>query len=378
MIHIAIDQIESGMLLAEDVIGPDGTVYLSAGTTLKARHKVLLENMGISTVAIKEVHSVDIRSALEPTETPVAPTSSTPPPVSPPVKSSAVGWRPDTAVVLKRNRMYKQTLESFKSIYKDVSFGKPVAFETVKAAITPLIDEITQGNDILSSLRMIQIADDYTYRHAIHVSLLSTMLGKWMGLDSVDLSDLAIAGLLHDLGKCKIPPLILNKPARLSGDEFEIMKSHVLLSYAILQESGQTNQAILRGVLEHHEKIDGTGYPNGLKAGEIHLFAKIIAVADVFDAMTSDRCYRASVSPFTVAEEMMRAASTHLDVEVVSIFLQNISRFFVGNDVELSNGAVGSVVMVNPYSVSRPLVKLQHDFVDLSKHYDLYITRVLK
>lgn len=387
MIRIAIDQIESGMLLAEDVLGPDGTIYLSAGAALKERHKILLENMGVYMVAVKEVHTLAFNkpsaqkpeSVAAPTPTTIAsaaPSASTAPATSGTKKS--VGWRPETAVILKRNRMYKQTLESFKSIYKDVSFGKPIAFESVKATVTPLIEEITSGNDILANLRMIQIADDYTYRHAIHVSLLSTMIGKWMGLGVDQLADLAIAGLLHDLGKCQIPPMILNKPARLSADEFEIMKSHALLSYAILQENGQTNEAILRGVVEHHEKMDGSGYPQGLKAQEIHLFARIIAVADVFDAMTSDRCYRASVSPFTVADEMLRAASTHLDVEVVSVFLQNVSRFFVGNEVELNTGHIGSVVMVNPYAVSRPLIKTESDFLDLAKHYDLYITRVIK
>ena len=385
MKRIAIDHIEPGMLLAEDVFGPDGTVYLSEGTVLKERHRALLENLGIYSIEIKEVHPVSFTIGKEP-EPKLAPAVSKLPPagigaantVSGTSSKRSVAWQPNTGQILKRNRVYKQTLESFKSIYHDVSFGKPVKFEAVKATLTPLLEEITTENNILANLRMIEIADDYTYRHAIQVALLATMIGKWMSLPESSLADLAVAGLLHDLGKCQVPLSILNKPSRLSTDEFEIMKTHVLLSYAILQESGQENQDILRGVLEHHERMDGSGYPNRIQGNAIHLYARIIAVADVFDAMTSNRCYQQGVSPFTVAEEMLRISSHHLDVEIVSLFLQNISRFFVGNRVELSNGEYGSVVMLNPSSLARPLIRLEEDFIDLAKRFDIYISRVLK
>ncbi|MCK8061282.1 MULTISPECIES: HD-GYP domain-containing protein [unclassified Fusibacter] len=344
---IAIDQIVEGMTLAEDIINEEGVIYLNTGTELKGRHIRLLENLNVTFVYVV----VD-------------------------KPSSEAGIDLPVKAVKSFNKEFKHTLETFKNIYTKVRFGSRIAIDEVKKSLEPLVEGILNDNDILGSLRSIEINDEYTFKHSINVSLISSMIGKWMGYDEEKLKLLSVAGLLHDLGKCKVPSEILNKPSRLEDNEFEIMKTHALLGFSILTESGNDNLDILKGILQHHERIDGNGYPNGLRGDAIHEFARIIAVADIFDAMTTDRCYRAKLSAFEVAEELSRLSYDHLDVKIVTLFIQNISKFFVGNRVLLNTGDIGEVIMVNPFAITRPLIKLTSDFIDLSKDYRLQIVEV--
>lgn len=342
---ISTDQISKGMVLAEDIVNDDGVIYLNTGIHLDQRHIRLLENLKVDYLYIVDEKEVDAI----------------------PTKAKKT-----------HTQAFKKTLESFKSVYTNVRLGKQVVIHEVRDALDPLVDGILNNNDILGSLRNIEVNDEYTFKHSINVSLIASMLGKWIGMDKDMLTKLSVAGLLHDLGKCKIPHEILNKPGRLDSQEFEIMKTHSMFSYELLKASGQVDEAILKGIRGHHERIDGNGYPDRLKGDQIHLFAKIIAVADVFDAMTSDRCYQAKKSAFQVAEQMTRLGSDHLDITLVSVFLKNIAAFFVGNEVKLSNGIIGEIILINQFAVTRPLIRHQESFLDLSRRYDLDIIEVLK
>jgi putative nucleotidyltransferase with HDIG domain len=344
---IAIDKIDDGMTLAEDVINDDGIIYLNSGTVLKKRHIKLLENLNVAFIYVLLNKMGDDGK------------------IELPMKARKTF-----------NKEFKHTLETFKDVYSNVRLGKKIIIEEVKESLEPLVEGILNNNDILGSLRKIEINDEYTFKHSINVSLIASMIGKWLGFDAERLKLLSVAGLLHDLGKCKIPNEILNKPAKLDENEYEIMKTHPLFGFSILSESGSQNDDILKAILQHHERIDGNGYPNGLRGESIHEFARIIAVADIFDAMTTDRCYRAKLSPFDVAEELTRLSYDHLDVEIVTLFIKNISKFFVGNEVLLNTGAIGEIVLVNQFAITRPLIKLSTDFVDLSKNYKLHIVEV--
>lgn len=345
---ISVSTIEVGMVLAEDIYSKDGVIYLNAGAILKARHVSLLQNLKVEFIYIEAAEDHQI-----------------------------IEHAPNRAR-LNYSKEFKQTLGAFKEIYTNVTLGKQVIIKEVEESLEPLVDGILNNNDILGSLRNIEVMDDYTFRHSINVSLIASMLGKWLGYEHHHLKKLSIAGLLHDLGKSKIPIAILNKPAALSAEEFQVMKQHAYYSYDILKNNAAFDSDMLLPILQHHERVDGSGYPMGVKGDKIHPFAKIIAIADVFDAMTSDRCYRKKASAFDVSDELIRMSSSHLDIEFVTVFVKNISRFFVGNQVMLNSGDQGRVVMINPYHVTRPLVKTAHDFVDLSKDYDLRIVEVLK
>lgn len=344
---ISIEHLKPGMILSEDILNENGVVYLNTGTEIKERHIHLLINLG--------VNFVYVQSELQSDDTP-----------HPLYKEKDY------------TQEFKQTLESFKNLYTNVRLGKKVVIDEVKDSLEPLVSGILNNNNILGSLRRIEVNDEYTFKHSINVSLLSSMIGKWLGYSHRDLMDLSIASLLHDLGKCKIPSEVLNKPAKLNPAEFEIMKDHSYLGYQILAESGQLSQDALYGVLCHHERMDGSGYPNGLAGYKIHEYARIIGIADIFDAMTSNRVYKSKISPFIVAEELLRESCNHIDVSITSLFLNNIAQFYVGNVVRLNTGDIGEVILVSKYNVTRPLIKVESRYFDLSKHYEYEIVEVIR
>jgi len=350
---VFIEDLKAGMILGEDIMNNDSVVFLSEGMEITERHIRNFENFGIDFVNIKE--SV-IEEAFE----------------------EKVLIESESELYSKRiNEEYSKTINSFKDLYNNVRLGKHVVLEEVKSNIQPLLTEISTNNNILGSLRMIQANDEYTYTHSVNVGLISSMIGKWMNYTELDISNLAVAGFMHDLGKCKIPLEILNKPAKLSSQEFDIMKMHSTHSYQILDASEGANYDTLFGVLEHHERIDGGGYPNNTSGTKIHEFARIIAVADVFDALTSNRVYKSKMSPFKVAEILMEEAVNHLDPNITQLFIRKIAHFYVGNIVKLNNGEIGEVVMINKFNFTRPLIKVADKFYDLAMNYKLEIIDVI-
>lgn len=341
-----IKDCKAGMYLGEDIINNKGVVFLGSGTRLTDKHLSSLVNIGVETVYIAS-----------------------------PKRTEEL----DNDVILfdkQLNFEFKKTIDSFKNVYQNVRMGNQILLEELKENISPLVSRVLTNNNILGNLRMIEVADEYTYKHSINVGMISSMIGKWMGYSQVELMDVALAGMLHDIGKSKIPMDIINKPARLTPEELEIIKTHPRAGYEILSESKEVNFDVLFGVLEHHEWIDGKGYPAGSSGKKIHEFARIVAVADVFDAMTSNRSYKGKISPFKAADIVMEESAAHLDPEIVQLFLSRIAQFYVGNKVQLNTGELGEIVMVNRYNLTRPLVQVNEHFYDLSSNYRLQIVEV--
>lgn len=349
MKHVFIQDLKAGMILADDVMSNSGVVFLTRGMVLTDNHIQNLALHGISTVRI----------------------------AMPKRRTQQLLTDQEKPNILL-NQEYQRTIDKFKDLYRSVRLGKQVIIHEVQENIQPLLSEIIASNNILGSLRMIHVSDEYTYMHSINVGLMSSMIGKWLGYSENDLKNLALAGFMHDLGKSKIPLEVLNKPARLTAEEFELMKMHPLHGHQILSEAGDAHYDSVFGVLEHHERMDGRGYPNGSSGKDIHEFAKIIAVADVFDALTSDRVYKSKISPFRVAEMLMEESTDHLDPYITQIFLRNIAKFYVGNIVRLNNGEVGEIILVNKFHFTRPLIKCKDKFFDLASNYHLEIIEVIE
>lgn len=337
-----------GMYLGEDIVNHNGVVFLGSGTRLTAGHLKNLLQLGIDTLYIATPERTE---ELE-----------------------------NDVILFDRqlNQEFKKTITSFKNVYQNVRLGNQIILDELKDSITPLIGRVVTNNNILGNLRMIEVVDEYTYKHSINVGMVASMIGKWLGYGPVELMDIALAGMLHDIGKSRIPLEIINKPARLTEAEFDIIKTHSRAGYEILSESTEVNFDVRFGVLEHHEWINGGGYPNGSSGKKIHEYARIVAVADVFDAITSNRSYKSKISPFRAAEIVMEESVTHLDPEIVQLFLSRISQFYVGNTVQLNTGEIGEIVMVNRYNLTRPLVRVKERFYDLSSNYRLQIVEVLK
>lgn len=360
MKRVPINSLCEGMILGEDIIGKYDIVLLTSGTILTNKHIGSIRKIHLPFVYVIESEGSDIEDSEMKT---IDPTFKTAPAV--------------VIVDRKLNIEYHESMKSFKNIYENLGLGEKIEKEVVDKSVAPLMTEVLKHNNVLGRLRQIDTEDAYTIKHSMNVSILSTMIGKWLNYSTEELNKLATAALLHDVGKAKIPIEILNKPGALTAEEFEIMKKHTSYGYEMIKDSDGIDYDICCGVLQHHERMDGSGYPFGLKGDRIHEFAKIIAIADIFDAMTSNRVYKDKQSPFKVSELLAESSFATLDPYISNIFLMNISKYYVGNIVKLSSGEIGEIVLINQQSPTRPLVKTDNGFVDLLKETQIEILDVI-
>jgi putative nucleotidyltransferase with HDIG domain len=218
--------------------------------------------------------------------------------------------------------------------------------------------------------------DDHTYSHSINVSLICSAICQWLNLEQEAAKEIIVAGLLHDIGKSRINPDILNKPDKLTPPEWEEMKKHTIYGYRLLEEA-QASYNVRIGALFHHERMDGKGYPTGLPGPEIPLTAKIIAVADVYDAMTSKRSYRSRNCPFQVIDKLQSDFYNVLDTQILLTFLSRIAECYVGDMVQLSDGRTGQVVLINRLQPSRPMVRTRDGIINLFEETGINISEIV-
>jgi HD-GYP domain-containing protein (c-di-GMP phosphodiesterase class II) len=207
--------------------------------------------------------------------------------------------------------------------------------------------------------------------------MLVMLIGKWLRLRPEDNHLLVQAGLLHDIGKSRIPASIINKPDKLTDDEQVEMKKHSEYGYYLVQYMEGIDRKVQEAVLYHHEREDGSGYPMGLKGEQIPLFAKIMAVADTFDAMTAERAYKEKNTPFDVFQLMQNDCFGYLDTIVLNTFLSNISHYYIGNKVKLSDGRIAEVVYINPHQYGKPVIKIGDEYLDLTVAKNVKIIALL-
>ncbi len=218
--------------------------------------------------------------------------------------------------------------------------------------------------------------DDVTYHHSMSVGIICNVFGRWLGFSKEDTEILTLAGLLHDTGKVMMPDSIIKKPERLSIAEYEIIKTHPFQGYNLLK-SEDIDIRIKNAALMHHERCDGSGYPNRLVSSEIDDFAKIVAIADVYDAMTSARLYRGPLCPFDVVHIFETEGLKKYEPKFLLPFLERIVNTYMNNDVLLNNGETGSIVMINKLFLSKPVIKTATGFIDLSSETELYIAKII-
>ncbi len=282
--------------------------------------------------------------------------------------------------VLENNFVIKYEILSDKmeNVFKGIRCGKKIILTDVSEELDDLIVEIIQNNNILGRIRQLEEKDDYTFNHSLNVSMLATMIGKWLNYSDKHIKQLALTGLFHDIGKLKVPDNIINKPGKLTGKEFEIIKKHPIYSFNILSETVGISKNVLIGVLQHHEREDGSGYPQGIKGDKIHEYAKIIAVCDVYDALTSDRKYKNKSSPFYAAEILRDQSFGVLNPKITRIFLDKVSNFYVGCKVLLSNGEKGEVIYIYPQSPTKTIVKLGDKYINFLEPQSISIVDIIE
>lgn len=248
--------------------------------------------------------------------------------------------------------------------------------DLLNTMIDRIIDVSNNGLYLFDMLHCMRELDDLTYAHSMSVALICKIFGEWLKMPKEDVEVLKIAGFLHDIGKVKIPKEIITKESSLSYDEYEIIKHHTRLGYEILRDQDMDDR-IKIAALCHHERIDGTGYPLGLKGEEIDEFSRIVAIADTYEAMTAKRCYREPICPFKVIAEMQQLEFEKYDPKYMIPLLEMIVQSYVGNSIVLSNGQCGRVIMINRDDLARPIVKINNSYINLSKERNLYIDAVI-
>lgn len=281
------------------------------------------------------------------------------------------------AVMVDLLAVYKRSIAQSKLLMKKAAEGKQLSVSEVEALVQPFVVETKRETNIVRLLSQLETQDEYTFQHTVSIGVLSMVIGDWLGHSRQELSDIAVAGTLHDIGKSQIPKDVIYKPGRLTKTEFDIMKRHPKLGLRILEYSGGYKDCIKQAVLQHHERLDGSGYPDGVRGDEQHPYAKIVAVADVYHAMTSKRPYKGKSSPYTVLEHLQESIGT-LDARTVLVFVDRMLQCLAGCKVTLSDGRIGDVVFVDKDHLGHPVIRVGQDTIDLHEHEDLTITEVVK
>lgn len=301
---------------------------------------------------------------------------------------------PDETVSLFHNEPYRERVKNtreFKVFQRrfdksvEVMQGKinNVVQSTEEIDIDYLISDIKvlfgscrNGIHLFDMIHSLRGYDDLTYIHSMNVALISSMIGTWLQMSKADINMLMLAAILHDIGKLTIPSTILKKPSRLSDEEYVIIKTHAMRGYNLLRPRNIDDRVKLAAMM-HHERCDGTGYPLGLQGKQIHAFAKIVAIADVYDAMTSARVYRSSLCPFEVIRLFETEGLSMFDPRFIMTFLDHMCVSYLNNDVVLSNKIQGKIVMMNKNFLSKPVVQVGEQYIDLSKDPTLTIEALL-
>ncbi|WP_394788833.1 HD-GYP domain-containing protein [Rhodoferax sp.] len=263
-----------------------------------------------------------------------------------------------TAVEYKRAAdICAKSKQAMKAMLQEARMGKTVDTELATHMVQEISDSMTRNHGALISLARLKTADDYTYMHSVAVCALMVALARKLQLDEEQIRSLGLAGLLHDLGKAVMPMEVLNKPGKLTDAEFAIIQSHPSKGHSLLVEGKVLDPIVLDVVLHHHEKADGSGYPQHQKGEEISLHARMGAVCDVYDAITSNRPYKKGWDPAESLKRMAEWTNGHLDAKVFQAFVKSLGIYPTGSLVRLSSGRIG-VVIDQTHSLLKPLVKV--------------------
>lgn len=410
MKHVKVDILVPGMITAEDVIGNGSQLILPKGLVLTDKAIKRLEQYSVRSIRIEDPVNMSVEEIteeeLEVPETPACDESLINNDSANDILnalSSMLG--PDSASLVEEDTSIEVKTQEEPSHHEKIQASKE--FKQFKASFEKNVDELkgeineivelnapinvddmlsstmnllsTQNNsfgvfDMLHNMRQF---DDLTYAHSMNVALICNVFSQWLSLTPEEAKLATACGMFHDIGKLKIDDAIIKKPGKLTNDEYKIIKSHPIEGYKILQHQ-QINEHIKNAALMHHEKCDGSGYPLGLSAEKIDPYARMVAIADVYDAMTSARVYRGALCPFTVIELFEQEGLNKYDILYIMTFLENVINTYIDNRVQLSDGRIATIKWIDKNNLSKPMVMLEdQSFLELSKFHDLKIIKIL-
>lgn len=365
-----------GMVTAIPVRTKRGQLIINPNVELTRTLISRLEFYGIASVQITENKQVatPMETPKDPAYFPTKSPVSAPSPVSDASYSQKLKSSPEFQRFQVDFTLRSQDLKNCFDAY--LSDGGTVNKEELLSKTISLVSPKQTTLDVFDMLHNMRQVNDSTYAHSLNVAIISRIIGKWLHFSNEELDTLTLAGLLHDIGKTKIPDEVLNKDGKLTDEEFQMIRNHPKYGYDILK-SQPLNSHIKKAALMHHERCDGSGYPMGLTMEEIDDYALIIAIADVYDAMTAARSYRAPLCPFEVIAEFEKDGLQKYKPKYILTFLENIANAYQNNRVMLSDGTSARIVLLNHRRLSKPLVQLDDGAcIDLEKS-PLYIKAII-
>ena len=365
-----------GMVTAIPVRTKRGQLIINPNVELTRTLISRLEFYGIASVQITENKQVatPMETPKDPAYFPAKSPVSAPSPVSDASYSQKLKSSPEFQRFQVDFTLRSQDLKNCFDAY--LSDGGTVNKEELLSKTISLVSPKQTTLDVFDMLHNMRQGNDSTYAHSLNVAIISRIIGKWLHFSNEELDTLTLAGLLHDIGKTKIPDEVLNKDGKLTDEEFQMIRNHPKYGYDILK-SQPLNSHIKKAALMHHERCDGSGYPMGLTMEEIDDYALIIAIADVYDAMTAARSYRAPLCPFEVIAEFEKDGLQKYKPKYILTFLENIANAYQNNRVMLSDGTSARIVLLNHRRLSKPLVQLDDGAcIDLEKS-PLYIKAII-
>ncbi|AJA46641.1 HD-GYP domain-containing protein [Clostridium pasteurianum DSM 525 = ATCC 6013] len=251
-----------------------------------------------------------------------------------------------------------------------------IDMEDIRSFSAKIKESLYFTDSIIKNIVLYGSGKDSIYRHGVNVAALSLILGKWIGLDDKQLNLLTYASILHDFGKTKIDNSIINKVDKLTLNEINKLRTHPIIGYQLINKINFLDKSVANSILMHHEREDGSGYPLRLKADKIHPFAKIIAIADTFDAINSNRAYRSRKKPFEALQIIKEDSIGKLDYNYCTIFLNHMINYYMGENVLLSDDRVCKIIQIHKNDFLRPLLLSEDGFIDLKDNKDLYVKQL--
>lgn len=341
--EVLVSDCNEGDILADDIYNENGVKLISSNTTLSYDIKEHLYENGVERIRI-----------YKPDET-----------------------QSEEPKIIRMADYYKKSSRFITGIIRDLAEGKKLDYEKVECVTDQIYQYVEENGSILRMIDGIRRQDEGIYSHSINAAFYSMLIAKWLGWDPASVKKAVQGGLLHDIGKSKIPVEILDKKQRLTSEEFDIIRKHPIYGYYILDENHFIDMDVKRAALLHHERTNRSGYPFRLSADSIGRFAKVIAIADVYDAMTSNRVYKKCVAPFSVFEMFLSDGLPQFDPYMLVEFVRHITSYYVGSRVILNTGESGKVVYIPVDDATSPIICVDNEYINLRRRKDLKIVRVL-
>lgn len=367
---ITLSEVKPGLKLGSDVQTSRGNVLLQKGKIILPKDMEVLRAFLIHQVDIEQERTGNNSGGSKGVTGP----------------SGALG-----TAVAEKNGDRTSTIVSAPVITLQDEYEKMVtltknAFLSSLAAELPVYELRTQLEALFVHLKQYNVLTfsprnmkehDYVYHHAVLSAITSYQLAQWIDLPSKDWMQVAFAGLFHDIGNNKVDPQILHKPSSLTAEEQEEIRQHTKYGYQILKQVKAINEGARLAALQHHEKVDGSGYPLQLTGTQIHIYAKIVAIADIFHAMTLEKIYRKAQSPYLVLEQIQSEAFGKLEPSIVNMFVQRSTQIHNGIRVKLSNNQIGEIIFSDRDHPTRPMVSVEGSIINLMQQRQLYIQEVV-